>query len=65
MIIMLIIIGVIFGGIFGYKEFQSYMIKKFMAAGGASEVTVSATKAVMEEWQPEISARKWPSRKLF
>jgi membrane fusion protein (multidrug efflux system) len=56
MIIMLIIIGVIFGGIFGYKEFQSYMMKKFMAAGGASEVTVSATKAVMEKWQPEISA---------
>jgi membrane fusion protein (multidrug efflux system) len=56
MIIMLIIVVVIFGGIFGYKEFQSYMIKKFMAAGGASEVTVSATKAVMEEWQPEISA---------
>jgi len=56
MIIMLIIIGVIFGGIFGYKEFQSYMMKKYMAAGGASEVTVSTTKAVMEEWQPEISA---------
>jgi len=56
MIIMLIIVGVIFGGIFGYKEFQSYMIKKYMASGGTSEITVSAAKAVMEEWQPEISA---------
>lgn len=27
-----------------------------MASGGTSEVTVSATKAVTEEWQPEISA---------
>jgi membrane fusion protein (multidrug efflux system) len=56
MIIMLIIVVVIFGGIFGYKGFQSYMMKKYMAAGGTTEVTVSTIKAVIEEWQPEISA---------
>jgi membrane fusion protein (multidrug efflux system) len=56
MIIMLIIVGVIFGGIFGYKGFQSYMMKKYMVAGGTTEVTVSTIKAVIEEWQPEISA---------
>ena len=33
MIIMLIIVGVIFGGIFGFKGFQSYMMKKYMSAG--------------------------------
>jgi membrane fusion protein, multidrug efflux system len=56
MIIMLIIIGVIFGGIFGFKGFQSYMMKKYMSAGAAPSVTVSATAAVMDEWQPQISA---------
>jgi len=56
MIIMLIIVVVIFGGIFGYKGFQSYMMQKYMAAGGTTEVTVSTIKAVIEEWQPEISA---------
>ncbi len=56
MVIMLIIVGVIFGGIFGYMGFRSYMMKKYMSAGGAPTVTVSAAPAVMEEWQPQISA---------
>jgi membrane fusion protein (multidrug efflux system) len=56
MIIMLIIVGVIFGGIFGFKGFQSYMMKKYMSAGSAPSVTVSAAAAVMDEWQPQISA---------
>lgn len=56
MVIMLIVVGVIFGGIFGYKGFQSYMMKKYMSAGGAPTVTVSAIPAVMDEWQPQISA---------
>jgi membrane fusion protein (multidrug efflux system) len=56
MIIMLIIIGVIFGGIFGYLGFRSYMIKKYMSSAVAPAVTVSAVTAVTEEWQPQISA---------
>ncbi|MHB8138380.1 MAG: efflux RND transporter periplasmic adaptor subunit [Smithellaceae bacterium] len=56
MVIMLIIVGVILGGIFGYMGFKSYMMKKYMSAGGAPAVTVSAAPAVMEEWQPQISA---------
>jgi len=56
MIIMLIIVGVIFGVIFGFKGFQSYMMKKYMSAGSAPAVTVSTTAAVMDEWQPQISA---------
>ena len=56
MIIMLIMVGVILGGIFGYKGFQSSMMNKSMAAGSVSMITVSATKAVMEEWYPQISA---------
>ena len=56
MVIMLIAVGVIFGGIFGYQAFMSYMMKKYMAAGGAPVVTVSAVKAAYDEWQPQISA---------
>ncbi len=53
---MLIIVGVIFGGIFGYQGFRSYMMKKYMSSAVAPAVTVSAVKAGMEEWQTQISA---------
>lgn len=56
MIIMLIIIGVIFGGIFGYLGFRSYMMKKYMSSAVAPAVMVSAVTAVTNEWQPLISA---------
>ncbi len=56
MVIMLIVAGVIFGGIFGYKGFQSSMMNKSLAAGTVPVVTVSATEAAVEEWQPQISA---------
>ena len=56
MIIMLIIVGVIFGVIFGFKGFQSYMMKKYMSSASAPAVTVSTIAAVMDEWQPQISA---------
>jgi membrane fusion protein (multidrug efflux system) len=56
MIIMLIIVGVIFGVIFGFKGFQSYMMKKYMSSAAAPAVTVSTIAAVMDEWQPQISA---------
>jgi len=55
MIIMLIIVGVIFGGIFGFKGFQSYMMKKYMSSAAAPAVTVSVVTATTEEWQPQIS----------
>lgn len=56
MVIMLVVVSVIFGGVFGFQAFQSYMMKKYMSAGGAPEVTVSAATASMQEWQPQISA---------
>ncbi|PKN19359.1 MAG: efflux transporter periplasmic adaptor subunit [Deltaproteobacteria bacterium HGW-Deltaproteobacteria-6] len=56
MIIMLVSVGVIFGGVFGYQAFQSYMMKKYMSAGGDPEVTVSTAVASMQDWQPQISA---------
>jgi membrane fusion protein (multidrug efflux system) len=56
MIIMLIIVGGIFGGIFGYQGFQSYMMKKYMSASPEPAVQVSAVKAASEEWQEQIQA---------
>ena len=56
MVIMLIIMGVIFGGIFGYQAFMSRMIKKYMAAAGVPPVTVTAMQADYQTWQPRLSS---------
>jgi membrane fusion protein (multidrug efflux system) len=53
---MLIIVGVIFGGIFGYQGFKSYMMKKYISSMAAPAVTVSAVKAASEDWQTQIQA---------
>jgi len=57
MIIMLIGVGLLFGLIFGYQFFKSFMMKKYMAEAGASAtVTVSTMKASSEAWQNRIRA---------
>jgi membrane fusion protein (multidrug efflux system) len=55
-LIMLILAGVLFGGIFGYQAFKARMIRKSMAAHGEPPQTVSAMKATEQEWQPHIAA---------
>lgn len=55
MMIMLIAAGFFFGGIFAYKAFQGYMIKKYMSAS-PPPVTVSAIKATASPWHPQLSA---------
>jgi membrane fusion protein, multidrug efflux system len=42
MVIMLAAVGILFGGIFGYKAFMAHMMKKFMAAAPMPSVTVTA-----------------------
>jgi membrane fusion protein (multidrug efflux system) len=56
MIIMLIAVGVVFGGVFGFQIFKNTMIKKFMSAMPQPPQTVSTVTAAMEEWQPQIEA---------
>ena len=56
MIIMLVCVGLLFGGIFGYKAFVGHMIAKAMSAQQAPPVTVSTTTAQMTAWQPELKA---------
>ncbi len=56
MIIMLILVGLLFGGIFGYKAFVGAMLKKGMAAQGVQAQTVSTTKASTSPWQSQLEA---------
>src|SRR5258708_11831523 len=56
MIIMLIAVGVVFGGVFGFLNFRAAMIKKFMSAMPQPPQTVSTVTAAMQEWQPQIEA---------
>jgi membrane fusion protein (multidrug efflux system) len=56
MLLMLIGVGLLFGGIFAYKSFVSYTLKKSMSAYQAPPVTVSATEAKSLVWQPQLSA---------
>jgi len=56
MVLMLVIAGVIFGGIFGFQAFKSRMIKKYLSSQGVPAQTVSTIKASVQEWQPALSA---------
>ena len=56
MVIMLAVVGLLFGGIFGYKAFMGIMMKKYMSAGGMPPVTVSTIHAANAAWQPQLKA---------
>jgi membrane fusion protein, multidrug efflux system len=56
MILMVVVVGLVFGGVFGFQAFKGAMIKKFMSNMAAPPQTVSTATATMEEWQPRIEA---------
>lgn len=56
MMIMLVLTGLFFGGIFAYKAFQGYMIKKYMNGNMMPPVTVSAMIVTTSSWQPKLVA---------
>jgi membrane fusion protein, multidrug efflux system len=55
MVIMLLIVGVLFGGIFGFRAFKARMSKKYMAFK-PPPVVVTAIKAESVPWQPQVKA---------
>jgi membrane fusion protein (multidrug efflux system) len=55
MVIMLVIVGVLFGGIFGFRAFQSRVNKKYMTFQ-PPPVVVTAIKAESVPWQPRLKA---------
>ncbi len=56
MIIMLILVGLLFGGIFGFQAFKGAMIKKFMSSRGIPPQTVSTITARVSPWQQRLEA---------
>ncbi len=55
MIIMLAAVAVVFGGVFGYHAFAEKMNKKYLSRG-FPPVVVTAIKAELAPWQPEVTA---------
>lgn len=56
MVIMLIILLVLFGLIFGFKLFKGYRMQKAMMAAQPTSVTVSAIQATEEPWIPQLTS---------
>jgi membrane fusion protein (multidrug efflux system) len=56
MIIMLAIVGLLFGGLFGFKAFVGVKIREGIAAKGIPPEAVSTAKAQFTEWQGEFQA---------
>ncbi|HUB12996.1 MAG TPA: efflux RND transporter periplasmic adaptor subunit [Acetobacteraceae bacterium] len=56
MIVMLILVGLVLGGVFGFQMFKAHMIKQVMAKFVNPPQTVSTITAAVQDWQPHLSA---------
>jgi len=56
MLIMLVLVGAVLGGIFGFKAFVDAKVREYMAGAGNPPQTVSTTQAVVTPWQPQLEA---------
>lgn len=56
MLIILLAVGLLFGGIFGYHAFKTRMMKKSMAGFQPPPATVTAIKTEYHSWQPQLKA---------
>lgn len=56
MLIMLIVVGVVLGGVFGFIEFKGRMTKQFMMSQGEPPQTVSTVTATYQDWLPQLEA---------
>jgi membrane fusion protein, multidrug efflux system len=56
MVIMLVLAGVVFGGIFGFEAFKAKMIEKAMASLANPPQTVSTTTVALQDWQHTVEA---------
>jgi membrane fusion protein (multidrug efflux system) len=52
LLIMLVIVGLIFGGIFVFIDFKATMTKQYMASMGNAPQTVSTMTASYQDWSP-------------
>lgn len=56
MIVMLVVVAIIFGLVFGYGAMRSYFIGKFLASFGNQTQTVATITASTTPWQPALSS---------
>lgn len=56
MFFMLLAVGVVLGGVFGFQAFKNTMIKKFISSMGTPPQTVLTAVVAMQDWQPRIEA---------
>jgi membrane fusion protein (multidrug efflux system) len=54
MIVMILVVGLVFGGIFGFQIFKGVMIQRFFATRVEPPQTVSTYTAAMQTWRPAI-----------
>ncbi len=54
MVLMLIVVGVVLGGVFGFKAYIGHKIQQAIAAQGVPPQTVSTTTAQAQDWQPQL-----------
>lgn len=56
MIVMLLLVGLVLGGVFGFKMYGKKMMLQHMAAAGHQTQTVSTISAAFDDWQNELTA---------
>lgn len=56
MMIMLIIVGILFGGVFLWKAFNAYMMKRYMSSMGSPPMTISTITVKSMPWQSHVKA---------
>lgn len=54
LLIMLVVVGLLFGGIFGFIIFKAKMVKQYMASMGNVPQTVSTITANYQEWSSNL-----------
>ncbi|MHB1676728.1 MAG: efflux RND transporter periplasmic adaptor subunit [Sulfuriferula sp.] len=56
MVIMLLLVGLVFAGIYGFQQFRNQMIQKMIRGKGAQAQAVSTIVAASSVWQPTVEA---------
>lgn len=54
MIVMLLLVALVFGGIYGFQQFRNQMIAKAIRGGGIPPQAVSTTVVENAVWQPNV-----------
>lgn len=55
-VIMVAVVGLVIGLLYGFQVFKGIMIARFMTAGALPPQTVSTAPARFQDWQPSVSA---------